>query len=594
VVTETVYFEGDSMKKNSTTTEKMVSEGEAVRALIAAFSRCEFSIVEHDAKALLKRFSKSPDILSLLGLALRGQGRVAEALEPLKMAVFFSPNWAEGFNNIGVVEKSLGKMNEAETAYRRAIEIKPNFAAAYCNLGNALKEMGRIVEATSCYQQALKIKPDLAEAHNYLSVIHKELGQLEEAEAHSRRALAINPNYGEGYYNLSNVLLALGRMKEAHSCLTRALELNPSFPEAYNNLGTYFNKIGTLEEEEVCYRNALKLNPQYTDALNNLAANLNSQGRLDEAERYSRFSLRINPANTIAHNNLGLILSHKGEADEAIRCFRDAIKYRNDWSLPYFNLHALLLSQKTLSASIECLERAIEYGASDHSEFYLGLLLDYAGRTEEAEKHFKMVAESGSGKNKAMLDAWHYLRTKIPKPIMTGMNIDTFRLGLKAASLKGLVLEFGVRYGASIRQIASIADQDIHGFDSFQGLPESWHNEPKGSYSTHGVIPIVPENVRLYAGWFEDTLPAFLKEHRAPARLINIDCDVYSSTKTVLDYLAERIIEGTVIIFDEYLGNENWREDEFKAFQEAVDEYGWCYEYLGFSFFTKQVVVRIL
>jgi len=48
-----------------------------------------------------------------------------------------------------------------------------------------------------------------------------------------------------------------------------------------------------------------------------------------------------------------------------------------------------------------------------------------------------------------------------------------------------------------------------------------------------------------------------------------------------------------VIVFDEYIVNENWREDEFKAFQESVLTYGWKYEYLYFSFFTKQVVVRI-
>jgi len=75
--------------------------------------------------------------------------------------------------------------------------------------------------------------------------------------------------------------------------------------------------------------------------------------------------------------------------------------------------------------------------------------------------------------------------------------------------------------------------------------------------------------------------------------LINIDCDIYSSTKTVLDLLAKRIVKGTVIIFDEYIGNQHWLEDEFKAFQEAVKANGWRYEYIAFSFFTKQVVVLI-
>ena len=76
--------------------------------------------------------------------------------------------------------------------------------------------------------------------------------------------------------------------------------------------------------------------------------------------------------------------------------------------------------------------------------------------------------------------------------------------------------------------------------------------------------------------------------------LINADCDVYNSTKTVLDLLAPRIVPGSVIVFDEYVGNEFWQQDAFKALQEAVERHGWNYEYLGYSFATKQVVLRIL
>jgi hypothetical protein len=107
-------------------------------------------------------------------------------------------------------------------------------------------------------------------------------------------------------------------------------------------------------------------------------------------------------------------------------------------------------------------------------------------------------------------------------------------------------------------------------------------------------MPEVPDNVTLHQGWFDQTLPAFLKQHQEPVRLVNIDCDIYSSTKTVLDLLAAQIVNGTVIVFDEYIGNAHWREDEYKAFQEAAAKYGWHYEYLCFSIFTKQTVVRIL
>jgi hypothetical protein len=225
--------------------------------------------------------------------------------------------------------------------------------------------------------------------------------------------------------------------------------------------------------------------------------------------------------------------------------------------------------------------------------FILGILLDYSGRSKEATVHFEMV-ERGASLDRARMDAWRYIKSADRKmPPMIGSSIQALRIGIEAAVNDGLVLEFGVRFGTSIRQIAALASQDVHGFDSFEGIPEAWNREPKGAYSTKGVIPSVQRNVTLHRGWFEETLPGFLDEHDAPVRFINIDCDIYSSTKTVLELLATRITPGTVIVFDEYLGNETWREDEFKAFQEAVRKHGWNYEYLCFSFMTKQVVVRL-
>ena len=61
---------------------------------------------------------------------------------------------------------------------------------------------------------------------------------------------------------------------------------------------------------------------------------------------------------------------------------------------------------------------------------------------------------------------------------------------------------------------------------------------------------------------------------------MNIDCDIYSSTKTIFDLLAKQITTETIIIFDENIGNPNWRKDDFKAFQEVILSSGWKYEYL--------------
>lgn len=188
---------------------------------------------------------------------------------------------------------------------------------------------------------------------------------------------------------------------------------------------------------------------------------------------------------------------------------------------------------------------------------------------------------------------------------------DMIQLGLRHVTITdGLVLEFGVYFGKTLNMISSHfakinSSQNIHGFDTFDGLPQDWRGTKAGSYSTKGLLPNVGGNVRYHVGLFHDCLERFLSELRQdeetkgekqrPVAFMNIDCDLYSSTMDVLLPLAKEghIVPGTVIVFDEYIMNPRWQDDEFKAFQEVVHMYGWKYEYIALSIVTGQTVIKI-
>jgi len=140
-------------------------------------------------------------------------------------------------------------------------------------------------------------------------------------------------------------------------------------------------------------------------------------------------------------------------------------------------------------------------------------------------------------------------------------------------------MELGVATGGSLNCLADlVAPAKIYGFDSFEGLPEDWPgNAPKGRNKCD--VPKVRENVEIVKGLFADTLPDFARSHPGPISFIHIDCDIYSSTKTVFDNFGPKIVPGTVIMFDEYMDYPGWREHEFKAFQEFIQ--GRPYEYLA-------------
>jgi hypothetical protein len=94
-------------------------------------------------------------------------------------------------------------------------------------------------------------------------------------------------------------------------------------------------------------------------------------------------------------------------------------------------------------------------------------------------------------------------------------------------------LEFGVFRGDSMRLWASLLKHPttrFHGFDSFEGLPEHWVLAyDKGAFNVGGELPRIEDaRVQLHKGWFDETLPLFLKDFRNDNPLVvHLDADLY-------------------------------------------------------------------
>ncbi len=173
---------------------------------------------------------------------------------------------------------------------------------------------------------------------------------------------------------------------------------------------------------------------------------------------------------------------------------------------------------------------------------------------------------------------------------------DVLKFSLNQAKIKGHIIEAGVYYGQSINITAKFeSKQKIIGFDSFEGLPEDWNDkEISGSYSTKGYLPKVKKNVKLIRGWFKDTIPDFIKANPVPVRFLHIDCDIYSSTKDILNALANYIVVGTVILFDDFFGYKGYQEHEWKALNEFVSEYKLKIEFLAFCPMGRELAVKVV
>lgn len=105
-------------------------------------------------------------------------------------------------------------------------------------------------------------------------------------------------------------------------------------------------------------------------------------------------------------------------------------------------------------------------------------------------------------------------------------------------------------------------------FDSFEGLPQvddqaiplHWRGAntmkcDKNTFINNIVASGVDiQSVRIVEGYYEKSLHHRLYDQLGlkQAAIIHIDCDLYSSTKTVLNSITPLICDGTVIVFDDF------------------------------------------
>src|SRR5262249_18379849 len=99
-----------------------------------------------------------------------------------------------------------------------------------------------------------------------------------------------------------------------------------------------------------------------------------------------------------------------------------------------------------------------------------------------------------------------YVERAMPDALGVDSQRELIEYALGAVRVDGHYLEFGVFTGGTIRFIAArTSGRPVHGFDSFEGLPEAWGGFNLGgrAFDLKGRLPRVPANVRLHRGWFD-------------------------------------------------------------------------------------------
>ena len=139
-------------------------------------------------------------------------------------------------------------------------------------------------------------------------------------------------------------------------------------------------------------------------------------------------------------------------------------------------------------------------------------------------------------------------------------------------------LEFGVYRGGTLRQWLALNANPCSrfwGFDSFAGFPRDWitlaRTVPQSEFDTKGCLPDIRDpRLTFVKGFFQDSLPAFLKGFSRENRLIlHLDADMYASTLYVLVKMDDYLAPGSILLFDEL----STGIDEFRALRDYTEAF---------------------
>ena len=499
------------------------------------------------------------------------------------------PKHQFGWKVLGAILKQTGRVCDSLKAFEKSVHLAPLDAEAHSNLGVTLTVLGRLEDAEASHNQAIALKPDYAEAHYNLGVTLQELGKLDEAEGSYTQALVLKADYAEACNNLGTVLQALGRLDEAETSYNRAIALKPDDAEVHNNLGLTLKALDRFDEAEVCYIRAIALKPRYAEVHNNLGLILQDMGRLDEATRSYTRATALRPDYAEAYNNLGTALTELGRSSDAEVSYNQAITLNPDFTRVYWNLQGI---QKTMKRAEYWIDKCL--GTDEN--LITPKLMKAAFRFYRGEEgDFYHLMQSELKRHPYMRSfSWVFSLPNLPE--LHFNKFYFFDAVIKKSIVSKPFYEFGVWRATSFKYLIK-AFKKGYGFDTFTGLPEAWdvgrHIEKKGTYTSDGVVPKI-DGGKFIVGKFEDTLPVFFSKNRPKASVINFDADLYSSTICALNFSKPVIDKDTVLVFDEFLINDNWEHDEFKALNEFCSENDYTYEVVAVSFFTKQVAVKII
>ena len=267
------------------------------------------------------------------------------------IAVFSSTAiWATQADKTQNLQSILAAASEAQAKgdypaaieyYRQAVKVSPNTAELWANLGLMDNLAGNSSEAIKSFSEAARLNGSMFVPQLFLGIEYLKLNRAETAIPYLQRAEQINPKDPQAPLALGRAFALSGRGDRSSDAYWRAVNLAPSDGNAWLGLG-----MAELQQSSADDRMMTETYKDSVYATLRAGEIFAEQGKLIEAsDAYKSALMAKPPLPPCAHAGYGIVLMRQREVSKASLEFAQELKLNPGCGLARLGLSAVSLMQ---------------------------------------------------------------------------------------------------------------------------------------------------------------------------------------------------------------------------------------------------------
>ncbi len=286
---------------------------------------------EARAKLAIEFSPKYAEAWNCRGLVEYHRGHLDLAVEYIKRAISYRDDFAEALNNLGaILMNERREYGAAEGLFRDALQVDPGYVSARVNLGLCLLYEGKDAEARDHYLRCLELEPKACDCRMGLGVLALNRKDWAEARTHFEKHTQLCPDVAEGFYNLGYAQLQLGRCQDAYTALVSALALKPEYLEARKNLVAAMDCLGRQDAAVQRLLDKIRQSPGDPELHFKLGSMWEDKQQYDNARAEFQSVVRLDARNKLAYYRLARLYDRNLQKDETIQACQKFVDLLRD------------------------------------------------------------------------------------------------------------------------------------------------------------------------------------------------------------------------------------------------------------------------